>query len=359
MISPFPHHGPLEADQVHGRDDLVSDLVQRVTRRSVTALLGPRRFGKTSVLRKVASELEPGGSVIWLDLFEVTSMLDIALRLDRALAEASGPAGKAASRYATTLGVNLGMLHVEISRPAAPNVTGTLHSLLDTLVSSALSAPTVVIIDEFSSIDRVDGAAGLLRTKLQHHFQSIGLLLAGSEPSTMKAMFSLREQPFYGQADILTIGPLACSDVHAMIGDGFTTTDRDPGRVATLLHQFCGGHPRRTMQFADAAWYRSEPGASWSDDSWIDALDHVRQATSDASEAQFSGLSRSDQSVMRVVASGGSVWGSAAARLGLNPSPAKAALRRLIDAGHIIEVDGKPEAVDPVFADWIRRTIPV
>ena len=54
-------------------------LVERVTARRVTALLGPRRYGKTSVLREVAargSEL----STVWVDLFEVVSIADAAIR---------------------------------------------------------------------------------------------------------------------------------------------------------------------------------------------------------------------------------------------------------------------------------------
>ena len=64
METPFPHYGPLRPEQVHGRDELVSDLVERVTMRRVTALLGPRRYGKTSVLGKVASVVEAAGTSI-------------------------------------------------------------------------------------------------------------------------------------------------------------------------------------------------------------------------------------------------------------------------------------------------------
>ena len=55
-LSPFPHQGPLEPAQVRGRADLLADLTERLTERRVTALLGPRRFGKTSLLRKVAAD---------------------------------------------------------------------------------------------------------------------------------------------------------------------------------------------------------------------------------------------------------------------------------------------------------------
>lgn len=78
----------------------------------------------------------------------------------------------------------------------------TADRLLDVLVDHGASTPTVVFFDEFSSIRRVEGAAGLLRTKLQHHFQHIGLVFAGSEPSMMRMLFEDIDQPFYAQADL-------------------------------------------------------------------------------------------------------------------------------------------------------------
>jgi hypothetical protein len=38
-VSPFPFQGPLEPAEVTGRDELVADLVRRVTTRRVAALL--------------------------------------------------------------------------------------------------------------------------------------------------------------------------------------------------------------------------------------------------------------------------------------------------------------------------------
>ena len=46
-------------------------------------------------------------------------------------------------------------------------------------------------------------AAGLLRTKLQHHYQEIGLVFAGSQLSLMRAMFTDVARPFYGQAELV------------------------------------------------------------------------------------------------------------------------------------------------------------
>lgn len=75
------------------------------------------------------------------------------------------------------------------------------------------------MIDEFPGIDRVEGVASLLRTKLQHHFQEIGLVFAGSQPSLMRSMFTDRARPFYAQADLVEIGPFDPAAAKEIIDD--------------------------------------------------------------------------------------------------------------------------------------------
>jgi uncharacterized protein len=358
--SPFPHHGPLDPGQVKGRDVLVADLVERITSRRVTAVLGPRRYGKTSVLGRVAAEVEAAGtSVVWVDLFELTSMVDLAIRFDGALDSARGKVAKAMARTAASIGFNLGLVRFDFAKPSRPDTTATVHTLLDVFVQAALDHPTLLVLDEFSGMARVDGVAGLLRTKFQHHFQEIGMLFAGSEPSTMRSLFSLREQPFYGQADLVEIGPLDFEAVEQIVDEGFRSTDRDPGRLAQYIHAFTGGHPRRVMQLADAAWTAAVPGEPWRDAVWEDALDAARTASAESNETLVASLSRSEQAVLRVLASGGSIWGRSAELAGLNPSPARGALEKLRVVGHVVTEDGTHRLVDPVLADWLKRTLPI
>lgn len=355
--SPFPHHGPLQPDQVHGRDDLIALLLAKVTARQVTALLGPRRYGKTSVLRKVAADLEAAGtSVVWVDLFEVTSLVDVAIRLDDALNTTTNRVGAAIRRIASSLDLSVGGVKVTFSRPSRPEPIATLHVLLDLLVDAAATTPTVIILDEFSSIASVPGVAGLLRTKLQHHFQTIGVMFAGSEPSTMRALFSEREQPFYGQADLVTIEPLTRRAVNDLISDGFTSTGRDPGPLGDRIGDLCAGHPRRTMQAADLAWQISTPGQKWSPQVWTDTVAELEARTDDGSETLYASLDDTDKKVLRIIASGGSIDGRAAELLGLNPSPARLSLARLVDAGHLTT---DRTVVDPMLAHWLRRRLPI
>ena len=114
-ISPFPFQGPLEPEWVAGRIDLQRDLRRRVDERRLTALLGPRRYGKTSILRRVASDLGTDGyETVWIDLYELSSMADLAGSL--------GAAGATvlAAALAAVDGAGLGVAASQAARSTTP-----------------------------------------------------------------------------------------------------------------------------------------------------------------------------------------------------------------------------------------------
>ena len=358
--SPFPYQGPLEASQVRGRDELVRDLTERVTERRVTALLGPRRYGKTSVLRRVAADLSEV-TAVWVDLYEVTSMADVAVRFDEALAETSGRFAEAARRIAATASLTLGAIKVEFTRPARvrPEPSITFHSLLDVLVRAALRSPTLLVVDEFSSISRVPGAAGALRTALQHHYQELGIVFAGSHPSMMRSLFTDRPEPFYGQADLVSIAPLSVAAVEEVVTSGFSSTGRNPGRLASLIFGFTSGHPQRAMQLADAAWRRTEAGTTAGADEWAQGLADVRRSTAEGMERIYSAFDDSERTVLRAVAQAGSIYGTEAALLNLSAGAASRARQKLVDGGDLVDTASGLNVVDPLLSDWIRQRFPL
>jgi uncharacterized protein len=361
-VSPFPYQGPLEPGQVRGRDALIADLIERLTEHRVTALLGPRRYGKTSVLRRVTADIIHGGAtVVWVDLYEVASMADVAARLDDAMAKLGGGVGETLAKVSAAASLNLGVVRFELRAPTRdrPDPVLTTQALLEVLTRGAASHPMVVIFDEFSSISRVDGAAGLLRTALQHHYQDIGLVFAGSEPSMMRTLFTDQAQPFYAQADLLEITPLPASEVVDLVIDGFATTGRRAGPLPSRIAEFTAGHPQRTMQVADTAWRLVDEGDEATATTWEDALVGVRAATADGNERLYSGLQDKEKAVLRILAAGEAIFGTAASVLDLSTGAAQHARSRLVDRGHLVHRGDRYLVVDPVFADWIRHRFPI
>jgi hypothetical protein len=356
-ISPFPYHGPLHPQEVRGRDELLADLTRQVTSRKVTALLGPRRFGKTSVLRRLASDLREVATV-WVDLYGVTSLPDVAAAFDDALAATPAAFHKEATAVAAKLQLSVGVARAELSRPARdrPDAYGRLTQLLQVFTESAQRHPALLMLDEFSSIADVGSAAEVLRTQLQHHYRDFGLVFAGSQVSTMNQLFAARSQPFYGQADMRFIGPLDRATVTGLVHDGFASTGRDPGNVASLVYGLTGGHPQRTMLLVDAVWQHTAEGEV-ADDSWAAGLEQVRAAARVEMPALYDPLPSTERKVLRLIANGQPLFGAAAERVNLTKGSVDHARRRLIAKGHVDQAGDR--CVDPLLADWTKRTMPL
>ena len=356
--SPFPHHGPLQPDQVTGRAELAIDLAQRITDRRLTALLGPRRYGKTSLLKRVAADLEAvGHQPVWIDLYGRTSIADVAAAVDQGLAEAVGSVRKILDAIAGTLSVSLGLLGVELSRTPRqrPDPVLTLRTLLGVLTTAAQRHSLFVVFDEFSGIAAVEGGAAVLRTELQHHYQTLGIVFAGSEPSTMAALFSEQAQPFFAQADLVAIRPLADDAVSRIVEEGFEASGRGTGGITSRIAQFADGHPQRAMQLADALWRRVDHGETADLPAWEAALADVRINVDAGSERSFSLLPTGQQKALRAAAADGSLYGTAASLLDLPPGTARDAADKLIGNGILHRRRDRLTVVDPMLADWLRR----
>jgi hypothetical protein len=361
--SPFPHYGPLEPAAVSGRDAEANDLLTRLRERRPLALLGPRRFGKTSLLRHalwLLDQVEPH-AVVWVDLYGVSSTADFAVRLDAALVAVRGRARSVIDRVAGGVSVQLGVLGVELRRSSrsGPDPVAAAHALLEVLVRTAARDRVVLALDEFSDVADVEGLEALLRTHLQDHYRHLGLVFAGSRPSMMRTMFADRGRPFFSQADLVELGPLAPAAVTDIVHDGFAATGRGAGPVALRVVGFGEGHPQRSMLLADAAWRRTEPGAEATEETWSEALATVRAATEQPLAALYDGLSPAQGAVLRAVARTGSAFSATEARFhDLSKSSITGARDALLRDGHLVRTERGVAIIDPLLADWLRRTFP-
>lgn len=359
-MSPFPHVGPLAPEAVTGRDEEAHDLALRLREHRPVAVLGPRRFGKTTLVRHALwriDQVETTGSV-WVDLFGLASLADFAVRLDRALVAVRGRLREVLDVVAGGLSVHLGVLGVELRRasPSGPDPIAACHQLLDVLVEAAGRERLVVAFDEFSDVARVEGLDALLRTHLQHHYSRLGLVFAGSHPSMMRTLFAAKGRPFFAQAELIELGPLAPSAVTDIVHDGFRSTGRLAGPVAVRVGAFAEGHPQRTMQLADAAWQRTPEGAEANEGTWAEALGTIRAAVDGPLGVLYDELPPAQGKVLRSIARTGSAFAAAEARFhDLSNSSITAARDALVRDGHLTSA---VRIVDPLFADWLGRTFP-
>jgi hypothetical protein len=188
----------------------------------------------------------------------------------------------------------------------------------------------------------------------------MGLVLAGSKPSMMRELFSNRQRPFFSQADIVELGPLAQAAVAEIIHDGFAASDKQAGPVAVRAYALGRGHPQRTMQLADAAWRRTPDKGEADEAIWAGALADVQAVLDNTFTAFYEELPATQGAVLRSVARTGSAFAASEARFhDLSNSSITAARDNLVRDGHLETVQSNKVAItDPLFEDWLRRTFP-
>jgi hypothetical protein len=87
-------------------------------------------------------------------------------------------------------------------------------------------------------------------------------------------------------------------------------------------------------------------------------LADVRRATASGFERLYSSFESGEKLVLRVLATGGSIFGAAAEFVDLSTGGAQHARATLVGRGHLRESGAGVRVVDPIFADWIRTRFP-
>jgi hypothetical protein len=365
--TPFPFEGPVPADLLIDRVSELDLLARRAGDRVSVRLAAPRRFGKTSLLLAHAERLrESSWRTVHADFSRVADLTDVARRVAAAYAHLDS------SWVRAHLGGLLGSLGVSLSpsgpaiavgpRPARsePDAAETvLLRLLDLpkLLWDHDRLPTLVVFDEFQDllVARKD-LDGLLRSRIQYHGDAAAYVYAGSEPSMMREIFDVRERPLFGQADPLSLGPLAVEDVITALARRFAAEEHDPGEALGALATFASGHPQRTMWLAYLLADALAAGDSATPALVADIITRAVEVTAPSHQALWQHSSSTERVVLAAVADGiGPTSHALAAEHNVARTTLGAAADRLVEQGDLFRDPSGARVVDPLLAEWLRR----
>src|SRR5437773_414447 len=87
--NPFIYSRPLAPEDIIDRDDETYELLRNVVGGHFVRLFAPRRFGKTSLLKRALrdGEEQEGLIPILVDLYRASSIADVTVRMERAYAK--------------------------------------------------------------------------------------------------------------------------------------------------------------------------------------------------------------------------------------------------------------------------------
>jgi hypothetical protein len=326
-------------------------------------LVGPRRYGKTTLLRRVLEAAgREGMATVLVDLQDVLSIAEIVVRIERAYERLKGPVRRHVENLFRTwnIGLSLGGGGFTATLQRNPNVDAesVLIRLLE--LPSALfdreGTTSLIVFDEIQDVLAVPGADGKIRSVIQHQADAATYAFAGSAPGVMQQLFADPKRPLLDQAAPRNLDPLPVADVADYVSRHFQQAGREVGVALTPLLEFTRGHPQRSMMLAHYLWERTPRGAAANEDTWIAALDQAASDSAQLMHAIWRALTTNERRVARALAVASTPLHSeeTAAAVGIKRSSIGKALDRLIADADVIDVDGKPRLTDPMFELWLR-----
>ncbi len=365
-VNPFRYSEPVPVEDLIDRDAEADELLRRADEGNNSRLVAPRRFGKTSLLRRVIHDADQAGwATVYVDFFGVLTLADIAQRIERAYADQLR--GRLASWFAgarrllrPTFRAGGGPLPagVEIAVDAQSEPPLLDRLALPRRLHERHGTRTLVVFDEFqdvlSATDRVDA---VIRSEIQHHGDAASYVFAGSHVGMMRELFADRRRAFYGQAAPVALPPLPPDDVATYIATRFEQTGRDIGHVLEPLLALAQGHPQRTMLLAHAVWELTPSRGRASEETWQAAYQSAMTQVRDELRAIWTALPTSHRRVLTTVAENTNpLYATGRGHGGSRGGAVRSAIGVLGDRG---EITPEPSArtgyrlADPLLAAWI------
>ena len=365
-LNPFVYSHPLAPEDVIDRDEETTKLLAFAAGGHFVRLYAPRKFGKTSLLRRVLrdAEREEGMVPILVDLYGVLSLADVAVRVERAYAHQLK--GRVRARVdellqSTGLGLSLSAMGIGARLQIDPKADPlpALHALLDLplRLEAGGGRRALIVLDEFQDITKVKELDAILRGHIQFQGEVASYVFSGSEPTLMRRLFEEKERPLYGQAVPLRLGRLPAADIAAYVVERFRGTDREVGEALGPMLDAAEGHPQRAMLLAHRLWEDVEIGRAATLAHWRRAFERALDELHPELAAHWQRFSVTEQKTLRaVIAGGGSPYRTRVLeRLDLNKPSAQEALKNLAAQAEVELVDRKYRLVDPLFSAWIER----
>jgi len=380
LHNPFEFGGELKPSSLIDREQELDQVVRTIENGGKLFLIGPRRYGKTSILAAAEETLTDSKVAVMrfdAEIYESLGHLAAALLANAAekLTPSLAKAGEAVKRFAAKLkpqvdydledqrlSITFGTSAKPLS-PVLPLLTDVLN-IIDRMAAAG-NQRAAVILDEFQQIIEEGGTAAerRIRGTIQRHHHT-AYVFAGSKTRMLADMTNDPARAFWKLGSRLFLGPIPRTAWRAFLTQGFT---RPAFKVqATALEHLMDvaeDVPFNIQQLANISWeeLRASGGGTLTTARIDEAL--VRLVTRENSSYTqiWNSLTRQQKIVLKaVIDEAGKDLRSAQvlARYGLAASSMHNTLKALDYRGLIREEEGlgsiRYRLEDPFLARWLH-----
>ncbi len=372
QISPFIYGTTVSDKSFTDRDKDSKKLYENLTNGINTILISPRRWGKSSLVEKVAGDISTKHKdikIVMIDLFSVSGEEEFLEAFAREVLKASSSKWqdwlKSVKDFfkqivpKISIGTdpandfNLSFDWVELKKHK--------DEILDLpeKISASKKFKFVICLDEFQNLATYQGYEEFekkLRSKWQKH-KNVTYCLYGSKRHMLTDIFSKSSKPFYRFGDIMLLQKIGRVDWINFIVESFERTAKSISKEnAELIPAYMKDHSWYVQQLAHYTWAKTDHTASKKEIN--DSLFEVINANSPLFKKEIETMSITQLNLLKAICSGETQLTSNDTmqkyRLGTprNVSKNKAIL---INNDMISNGDGSYLFLDPVFELWFRK----
>jgi AAA+ ATPase superfamily predicted ATPase len=362
--NPFSFSGVVNDPAFCNRQKEQAELTKLIKSSQNVLLYSHRRFGKTSLILKVFSQLKTA-TPIYVDLYGTTSIPDFISAFLTGISAAEPKTKrllKLVRETITSFTATVGIDPVTGLPTISPQLTpGQKPAPLEEVFKLAEAVSTrkkiAIAFDEFQEVASYGGDAfeKKLRKCIQQH-QNIAYIFSGSQKHLITEMFSNAKRAFYRQAASFPLRKIAIEEYSKWVTDLYRKDGRsiDSKRVAQIVRR-CEGHPAYIQEFLYHLWAESEIS-----NTVIDQTERriIRSRFAEFAYAWDSLTLNQRRALKLIVATGGKGIYAVEnlARFGFRtPSQANAAVDKLIEREFLVK-NGVYQVQDPIFKRWLATS---
>lgn len=292
--NPFTYGDLVSDESFTDRELELAQLKRDLSSGQNVAVIAPRRYGKSSLVRSVVRDLLGEGVLVAeVDLMTTPTKERLAAKLAKSINDDIAPVVFRAKehlrmfqglRVAPVITVDPadGSLSFGFSSSRSDDdIDATLERLLElpATIGADTGKQVVVYFDEFQEITSIDPRLPALMRSVFQKQAHVAHVYVGSKRDMMRRLFTHQNEPFYRSAKTMEIGAIPEPLFREFILAQFERTKRGvSGDALDRLLRVTGGHPYATQELAYALWDEVPEGAAGSVGDLESALHAVLRA---------------------------------------------------------------------------------
>lgn len=273
--NPFYFGNEVYDDDFCNRTKEIEELKKDCASGQNSLLYAPRRFGKTSLLKKLKHELEKDNhyKFIYIDLFSISTIDEFIQKYFSLIVKSfEKDSSKIMELFKSILNIR-------------PNITMTMNSSHDIsyglsftkqeqiqtledvlnlpmLYSKKFNKKIIIVFDEFQEIEQLN-LEKKLRSVIQTHSRELSYIFSGSKKSILTQMFHDKSRAFYKGVKHFHINEISLDHWRTFIVEKFTKGNKSiEERYIKQAFEITQGFPYYMQQIMATVWEKTEKKVS-------------------------------------------------------------------------------------------------